>query len=197
MAAPGPVPRLTDIVEANRTHSQRDGWREVAGIGNVLRHEYEQVAHDVLWHVVRDDLPPFAAPSWRGHEPVTDNGWISVSALIGRSSMEASGQYETSVAIGLKCDDRGDGVDIKRPVDVRVEIAVSAVLATDFRRHQVRINYEQYQVAPAMKQATGNLDYLLRCRAVNEALVIERRAAVMAVMRGLPLGGRANVEDHR
>jgi uncharacterized protein with HEPN domain len=29
----------------------------VAGIGNVLRHDYEHVAHDVLWRVVRDDLP--------------------------------------------------------------------------------------------------------------------------------------------
>jgi uncharacterized protein with HEPN domain len=33
-------------------------WRKVAGIGNVLRHEYERVAHDVLWRVVRDNLPP-------------------------------------------------------------------------------------------------------------------------------------------
>jgi uncharacterized protein with HEPN domain len=33
-------------------------WPKVAGIGNVLRHEYEHVAHDVLWHVVQDDLPP-------------------------------------------------------------------------------------------------------------------------------------------
>ena len=32
-------------------------WPKVAGIGNVLRHDYEHVAHDVLWHVVRDDLP--------------------------------------------------------------------------------------------------------------------------------------------
>jgi uncharacterized protein with HEPN domain len=32
-------------------------WPKVAGIGNVLRHDYERVAHDVLWHVVRDDLP--------------------------------------------------------------------------------------------------------------------------------------------
>jgi len=29
----------------------------VAGIGNVLRHDYEQVAHDVLWRVVHDELP--------------------------------------------------------------------------------------------------------------------------------------------
>ena len=32
-------------------------WPKVAGIGNVLRHEYEDVAHDVLWHVVQNDLP--------------------------------------------------------------------------------------------------------------------------------------------
>jgi uncharacterized protein with HEPN domain len=33
-------------------------WRKVAGIGNVLRHEYERIAPDVLWSVARDDLPP-------------------------------------------------------------------------------------------------------------------------------------------
>jgi uncharacterized protein with HEPN domain len=32
-------------------------WPKVAGIGNVLRHEYEDVAPDVLWHVVQDNLP--------------------------------------------------------------------------------------------------------------------------------------------
>ncbi len=31
-------------------------WSKVAGIGNVLRHEYERIAHDVLWRVVCDDL---------------------------------------------------------------------------------------------------------------------------------------------
>ena len=31
-------------------------WRKVAGIGNVLRHEYTRVAADALWLVVRDDL---------------------------------------------------------------------------------------------------------------------------------------------
>jgi len=33
-------------------------WRKVAGIGNILRHDYERVAHDILWHVVRDNLQP-------------------------------------------------------------------------------------------------------------------------------------------
>jgi uncharacterized protein with HEPN domain len=42
--------------EMKNRHSEIP-WPKVAGIGNVLRHEYEDVAHDVLWHVVRDDLP--------------------------------------------------------------------------------------------------------------------------------------------
>jgi uncharacterized protein with HEPN domain len=31
-------------------------WRRIAGVGNVLRHEYDRVAADVMWHVVQDDL---------------------------------------------------------------------------------------------------------------------------------------------
>jgi len=33
-------------------------WRKVAGIGNVLRHNYEDVAAPIMWALVRDDLPP-------------------------------------------------------------------------------------------------------------------------------------------
>jgi uncharacterized protein with HEPN domain len=33
-------------------------WPQVAGIGNVLRRDYQDVAPAVLWHVVRDNLPP-------------------------------------------------------------------------------------------------------------------------------------------
>ena len=33
-------------------------WSKVAGIGNILRHEYERVASDVLWRVAHDDLSP-------------------------------------------------------------------------------------------------------------------------------------------
>jgi uncharacterized protein with HEPN domain len=32
-------------------------WQKVAGVGNVLRHDYERVAPDVLWKLARDDLP--------------------------------------------------------------------------------------------------------------------------------------------
>lgn len=36
-------------------------WSKVAGIGNILRHDYERIAYDVLWHVVRNDLPELLA----------------------------------------------------------------------------------------------------------------------------------------
>ena len=32
-------------------------WRKVAGIGNVLRHGYEEISAPVLWKLVREDLP--------------------------------------------------------------------------------------------------------------------------------------------
>ena len=32
-------------------------WRKVAGIGNILRHEYQR-GSTVLWRVVQDDLSP-------------------------------------------------------------------------------------------------------------------------------------------
>lgn len=33
-------------------------WPKVAGIGNILRHEYERIAPDILWKLVQDDLQP-------------------------------------------------------------------------------------------------------------------------------------------
>lgn len=33
-------------------------WREIAGIGNVLRHDYQRVADDVVWNVVEGHLDP-------------------------------------------------------------------------------------------------------------------------------------------
>jgi len=32
-------------------------WKQVRGIGNVLRHEYESVSDRILWNVVVDELP--------------------------------------------------------------------------------------------------------------------------------------------
>ena len=36
-------------------------WRKVAGIGNILRHDYEEVIPDALWKLAHDDLPVLAA----------------------------------------------------------------------------------------------------------------------------------------
>lgn len=33
-------------------------WRSIRGMGNVLRHEYHRIADDVIWDVVKHDLPP-------------------------------------------------------------------------------------------------------------------------------------------
>jgi uncharacterized protein with HEPN domain len=32
-------------------------WQKVAGIGNVMRHNYESIAAPVLWKLVQADLP--------------------------------------------------------------------------------------------------------------------------------------------
>jgi uncharacterized protein with HEPN domain len=32
-------------------------WRDVAGIGNVLRHEYHRVEDRIIWTVIREELP--------------------------------------------------------------------------------------------------------------------------------------------
>ena len=36
-------------------------WPKVAGIGNVLRHEYHSVSAPVMWKLVREDLRPLLA----------------------------------------------------------------------------------------------------------------------------------------
>lgn len=33
-------------------------WRKIADIGNVLRHEYHDVADSEIWRIVADDLEP-------------------------------------------------------------------------------------------------------------------------------------------
>jgi uncharacterized protein with HEPN domain len=45
--------RLPD--ELKRRHPEIP-WRKVAGIGNILRHDYENVIPDALWKIAHDDL---------------------------------------------------------------------------------------------------------------------------------------------
>jgi uncharacterized protein with HEPN domain len=36
-------------------------WREIAAIGNILRHEYPGVNRDIIWRIAINDLRPLAA----------------------------------------------------------------------------------------------------------------------------------------
>ena len=46
--------RLSDELKARHPEIP---WPKVAGIGNVLRHDYESIAAPVMWKLVQDDLP--------------------------------------------------------------------------------------------------------------------------------------------
>ena len=50
--------RLPDDLKARHPEIP---WPKVAGIGNVLRHNYEDVAAPVMWNLVRDNLPELEA----------------------------------------------------------------------------------------------------------------------------------------
>jgi len=36
-------------------------WRDVATIGNLLRHEYQSTSGKIIWNVVKEDLPTLKA----------------------------------------------------------------------------------------------------------------------------------------
>ena len=46
--------RLTDELKARHPEIP---WAKVAGIGSVLRHDYERIAPDVIWKLATVDLP--------------------------------------------------------------------------------------------------------------------------------------------
>jgi uncharacterized protein with HEPN domain len=45
------------IPEPQRLTQPDIPWREIMGIGNVLRHEYESVSDEIIWNVVHNHLP--------------------------------------------------------------------------------------------------------------------------------------------
>ena len=36
-------------------------WRDIRGIGNWLRHQYDSVETEIVWNTIQDDLPPLRA----------------------------------------------------------------------------------------------------------------------------------------
>jgi uncharacterized protein with HEPN domain len=49
------------LTEEMKTRHPEIPWAKVAGIGNILRHEYERIAPDILWNVVQKELAPLEA----------------------------------------------------------------------------------------------------------------------------------------
>lgn len=47
--------RLSDDLKARHTAI---AWKQMAGAGNVYRHDYEDVAARFVWTTVKNDLPP-------------------------------------------------------------------------------------------------------------------------------------------
>ncbi len=60
--------RLGDDAE---TRCQGLDWRNIRGMGNWLRHQYERIELPVIWKTVQDDLPPFKAAVLHALKPVT------------------------------------------------------------------------------------------------------------------------------
>jgi predicted nucleotidyltransferase len=50
---------LMDVKEfaAKKARNREIPWQKVAGIGNVLRHDYESIAAPVIWKLLQADLP--------------------------------------------------------------------------------------------------------------------------------------------
>ncbi len=63
------VPRAIEIISeaARRVPASHQAmrpeipWRQVMGIGNVLRHEYQGLSDAIIWRVVVDELPKLKA----------------------------------------------------------------------------------------------------------------------------------------
>jgi len=50
--------RLPDALKARHTSI---AWQDIAGAGNIYRHDYEDVAAQQVWDTVQIDLPPLRA----------------------------------------------------------------------------------------------------------------------------------------
>jgi uncharacterized protein with HEPN domain len=46
------------IPEALKASRPEIPWRQIADIGNLLRHEYQRVEPLIIWNIVQDHLPP-------------------------------------------------------------------------------------------------------------------------------------------
>jgi len=50
----------TRVPPEERRRYPRVPWPEIIGLRNRLIHGYDEINHDLLWNIIRDDLPPLA-----------------------------------------------------------------------------------------------------------------------------------------
>jgi uncharacterized protein with HEPN domain len=65
--------RLPDDLKARHLSI---AWRDIAGAGNIYRHDYEDVAAEHVWDTVQIDLPPLRAAiaqELRGADPTSES----------------------------------------------------------------------------------------------------------------------------
>jgi uncharacterized protein with HEPN domain len=63
------VQRALEIISEAARHipdellviAPRVRWKQIRGIGNILRHEYHKIADDVIWAVISNDITPLRA----------------------------------------------------------------------------------------------------------------------------------------
>ena len=48
---------ISEAAEALRERHPNLPWRAIMGVGNVLRHDYDDVAEEQVWRTVLEDLP--------------------------------------------------------------------------------------------------------------------------------------------
>jgi uncharacterized protein with HEPN domain len=49
------------VPAAMKTRHPEVPWRDIAAIGNILRHEYPAVNRDIVWRIATEDIRPLAA----------------------------------------------------------------------------------------------------------------------------------------
>lgn len=49
-------------------------WADIRGIGNILRHQYDEIDPEVIWSVVQSDLGALKTAALRAHATVSAKG---------------------------------------------------------------------------------------------------------------------------
>ena len=81
---------------------------------------------------------------------------------------------------------------------MRIGLTVARVFVSETRDHAYRIDHKQNKTALTTKQGVGDLDDLIRGRAMDEAFAVERWTAIFAVpvLGCSPCSRRTNVQNY-